>query len=391
MKKVMIGNHATAWAAMMARVQVVPAYPITPQTSIIEEIAEMTSDGRLDATFIRVESEHSAMAVAIGASAVGARTFTATSSQGLLLMHEMLHYAAGSRLPIVMANVNRAVAPPWNIWDDQTDSLSQRDTGWIQFYCESNQEVFDTTIMAFKLAEKTLTPVMLALDAFFLSHTSEAVDIPEQVDVDSFLPSFKAKYKLDTDNPHAFGALAPPNAYMEMRLKNHREMISAEDELEFIEKEFKKKFGRSYGAVEAINLEDADIVLITTGTITSTCRGFLKRYWEKGEKIGILKIKMFRPFPSDTIRRLLRRKKKAAVLDRNVSIGHEGIFCQEIKSALYALDDGERPKIFGYILGLGGRDVTEETLREIVENIKGEDFPAEDDIWVGVKDVKSAV
>ena len=207
MKKVMIGNHAVSWGVLRSRVEVISAYPITPQTQIVEALSDMVADGSLPAQYIKVESEHSAMAACIGASIAGTRTFTATSAQGLALMHEMLHWAAGGRLPVVMANVNRAMAPGWTIWTDQNDSLSQRDTGWIQLYCETNQEVFDTTIQSFKLAEAVNLPVMVVLDAFFLSHTSEPVDVTEQEDVDRFLPQREATFKMDTSDPHAFGAL----------------------------------------------------------------------------------------------------------------------------------------------------------------------------------------
>ena len=202
MKKVMVGNHAVAWGVRLARVEVISAYPITPQTQVVEKLSEMCADGTLPARFIKVESEHSAMAAVIGASATGVRAFTATSSHGLLYMHEMLHWAAGGRLPIVMVDVNRAVGPGWNIWTDQNDSLSQRDTGWVQLYCETNQEVVDTTVMAFKLAEQLNVPVMLMLDGFYLSHTAEPVDVPDQELVDRFLPRREASYKLDVDSPH---------------------------------------------------------------------------------------------------------------------------------------------------------------------------------------------
>ena len=212
MRKIILGNHAVAWGVKLARAEVISAYPITPQTQVVELLSEMCASGELDARFIKVESEHSAMAACVGASAAGARAFTATSSQGLALMHEMLHWAAGARHPIVLADVNRALGPGWNIWTDQSDTLSQRDTGWVQLYCETNQEVMDTTIMAFKLAETLELPVMIVLDAFYLSHTAEPVDVPEQAIVDGFLPKRTSRYQLDTLEPHAFGALVRPDA-----------------------------------------------------------------------------------------------------------------------------------------------------------------------------------
>ncbi|MGB5525873.1 MAG: pyruvate ferredoxin oxidoreductase, partial [Gemmatimonadota bacterium] len=302
MKKVMIGNHAVSWGVLRSRVEVISAYPITPQTQIVEALSDMVADGSLPAQYIKVESEHSAMAACIGASIAGTRTFTATSAQGLALMHEMLHWAAGGRLPVVMANVNRAMAPGWNIWTDQNDSLSQRDTGWIQLYCETNQEVFDTTIQSFKLAEKVNLPVMLVLDAFFLSHTSEPVDVTEQEDVDRFLPRREATFKMDTSDPHAFGALVRPDAYTEMRWHQQEAMREARDVFRQVEDEWEAITGRRYGAVEAYRTEDADLLLVTSGTITSTARTVVDERRAAGEKVGLLKVKMFRPFPTDELR-----------------------------------------------------------------------------------------
>lgn len=385
MKKVIIGNHAVSWGAKLARVEVVSAYPITPQTQVVEELSSMCADGDLDARFIKVESEHSAMAACIGASAAGTRAFTATSSQGLALMHELLHWAAGGRHPIVMANINRAMGPGWNIWADQNDSLSQRDTGWIQLYCENNQEVLDTTIQAFKLAESVDLPVMLVLDAFYLSHTSEPVDIPEQELVDSFLPRREARYRLDVNDPHAFGALVRPENYMEMRWKQQEAMQRALEVHDEIAEQFHEWFGRWYGALEAYHVRDADLVLVTSGTITSTARHVINQRRDRGEKIGLVKAKMFRPFPSERLREMLAGIPRVAVLDRNVSPGHGGIFAEEIRSALYDLEEFRRPKLYGYVLGLGGRDVTPSVIDEVVERSRAAGTPEREDIWVGVK------
>lgn len=272
MKKVITGNYAVSYGAMVSRSQVIAAYPITPQTQIVELLSEFCADGRLDAKFIKVESEHSAMASCIGASATGARAFTATSAHGLALMHELLHWAALGRLPIVLANVNRAMGPGWSIWTDQNDSLSQRDTGWLQFYCESNQEVLDSVIQAFKIAEQVLLPTMLILDAFVLSHTQEPVDIPDQELVDRYLPPYDARYKLDTGDPHAFNALVMPSHYMELRYKMQKSMEEAVEVARQADEEFREVFGRSYGLVERYRLEDAEVVLVTSATITSTAR-----------------------------------------------------------------------------------------------------------------------
>lgn len=385
MKKVMVGNHAVSLGVKLARAEVISAYPITPQTQIVEMLSEICGSGELDARFIKVESEHSAMAACMGASATGVRTFTATSSQGLALMHELLHWAAGARHPIVMANVNRAMGPGWNIWTDQNDSLSQRDTGWIQLYCENNQEVLDTTIQAFKLAERVNLPVMIILDAFFLSHTSEPVDVPEQALVDEFLPKREADVKLDTSDPRAFNALVRPDDYMEMRWDQQEAMRRALNLFPEIDADWRVLTGRRWGALEAYRAEDAELILVTSGTITSTAREVVDRRRDDGEKVGLVKVKMFRPFPTDALRKMLRVAAKVAVLDRNISPGHGGIFAEEIRSALYDVPLDDRPTVYGYVLGLGGRDVTPETVDEIIERTRALDAPTREDLWVGVK------
>jgi pyruvate/2-oxoacid:ferredoxin oxidoreductase alpha subunit len=383
MEKVIMGNHAVSYGAMLARAQVIAAYPITPQTQIVEMLSEFCADGLLDAKFIKVESEHSAMAACIGASSAGARAFTATSGHGLALMHEMLHWATGARLPIVMANVNRALGPGWSVWTEQTDSLAQRDTGWLQFYCESNQEVLDTVIQAFKIAEQILLPTMLVLDAFFLSHTEEPVDIPDQELVDRYLPPYHARYKLDPSDPHAFGALVPPDHYMELRYKIQRAMEQAVEVARQADEEFREVFGRSCGLVEKYRLEDAEVVLVTSATITSTARVVVDELREEGHKVGLLKVRLFRPFPVEEIREALAGVRKVAVIDRNISFGHGGIFAEETKSALY--NGPHRPPIFGFIIGLGGRDVTPASIRGIAEYAFQHDAPEGEIIWRGVK------
>lgn len=380
----MMGNHAVSWGARMARAEVISAYPITPQTQVVEELSEMCGDGRLDAKFIKVESEHSAMAACIGASAAGARAFTATSSQGLALMHEMLHWAANGRHPVVMANINRAMGPGWNIWTDQSDSLSQRDTGWVQLYCETNQEVLDTTVMAFKLAEALDLPVMLVLDAFYLSHTSEPVDIPDQEAVDAFLPSRQARYKLDVNDPHSFGALVRPDAYMEMRWHLQEAMGRVEAVWREVEEDWVRACGRRYGAVEGYRLDGAALVLVTSGTITSTARYTVDRLRERGEAVGLVKVKMFRPFPAASLRDLLGGVERVAVLDRNLSPGRGGIFAEELRAALYSGNGFPRPEVYGYVLGLGGRDVTPPVIEDIVKRTWQASGPEREDLWVGL-------
>jgi pyruvate/2-oxoacid:ferredoxin oxidoreductase alpha subunit len=384
-KKVIIGNHAVSWGVKLARAEVIAAYPITPQTQVVEQLSEMCASGELPAHFIKVESEHSAMAACIGASATGARAFTATSSQGLALMHELLHWAAGGRHPIVMANINRALGPGWNIWTEQTDSLAQRDTGWIQLYCETNQEVLDTTVLAFRLAEQVDLPVMIVLDAFYLSHTAAPVEIPDAGLVDAFLPKRAAKLRLDVRDPHAFNALVRPDDYMEMRWQLQLAMQEAEQCHEEIEAEWERLFGRRYGALERYRSEDAELLLVTSGTITSTARHVVDEWRARGEPVGLVKVKMFRPFPAARLREALRGVDRVAVLDRNFSAGHGGIFAEEIRSALYDLPQEDRPTLFGYVLGLGGRDVTPAVLDGILEHTRSSAAPQRADLWVGVK------
>ncbi len=378
------GTHAASHAVKLARVQVIAAYPITPQTSVVEKLSEIVSDGDLDAKFIKVESEHSAMACCIGSSISGARAFTATSSQGLALMHELLHWAAGSRLPIVMVNVNRAMAPPWSIYVDHNDSLSQRDTGWLQFYAESNQEVTDTVLQAYKIAETVSLPVMINLDAFVLSHTSEPVALPKQEIVDEFLPARKASFKIDTSDPKAFGALIGPEAYMEMRYKLYRAMEDARSVIREVDRDFAEKFGRSYGGlVEEYMTEDAETVLITSATAVSTARIAVDELRSMGFPVGLMKLRVFRPFPVDEVRELAKHVRKIGVMDRNVSFGATGIIYQETKAVLYNAAD--RPSVFGFIAGLGGRDITPETIKEIFSYLMNHDEPESESVWVSLK------
>ena len=382
MKKVIMGNHAVSYGVRASEAKVISAYPITPQTHIVELLSEMCANGQIDAKFIKVESEHSAMAACVGASAAGSRAFTATSSQGLLLMHEMLHWAVGARLPIVLANVNRAVGPPWSIWTDQNDSLSQRDVGWLQIYCESNQEVQDTVPQAFKIAEQLQMPVMLVMDAFFLSHTFEIVDIIEKEQVREFLPPYEPEIKIDTADQHSFGNLAGPDYYMELRYMIQEAMNRGLDVIEKVDKEFEAMFGRGYGLIKPYRCDDAETILVTSGTVASTTRAVIDELRDEGVKVGSLKIRVFRPFPIEAVFKVLSKAKKVAVIDRNISFGAHGIFYQEIKSALYGRTD---IPILGYIAGLGGRDVTPKVIREIAEKAIGDENPERYINWIGVK------
>lgn len=390
MRKVLTGNQAVAHAVLLSDVAVVAAYPITPQTTIVETLAEMQAEGLAGFDYIRVESEHSAMAACIGASMGGVRTFTATSGQGLFLMHEMLHYASGARLPIVMANVNRAGAAPWSIWSDQTDSISQRETGWIQLYCEGNQEVLDTTVMAFKIAETVRLPVMVVSDAFFLSHTSEPVDIPDAQDVRAFLPPFDPKgLWLDPEDPHTFGSIVMPDSFMEFRWQIQRDMEKAKGVISDVHGEFARAFGRNYEAVEGVMTGDADVVFVCTGTVASTGRVAVESLRRKGKKVGMVKVKSLRPLPVESLMEKLGGLKKVAVVDRNFSPGAQGVWAQEIKAALYDMPEALRPQIYNYIAGLGGRDISIRTFDEVFEQTVSSERPDDRDLWIGVRYAQS--
>ncbi len=383
MRKVLMGNHALSYGAKISRAQVISAYPITPQTEVVELLSKMCASGELKAKFIKVESEHSAMAALIGASSTGVRTFTATSAQGLAHMHEMLHWAAGARTPIVMGNINRAFAPPWSVWTEQNDSLSQRDTGWMQLYAQNNQEVLDSVIQAYKVAESLDLPVMVILAAFVLSHTSETVEIPDQEKVDEFLPPYERKYKIDPDEPHAFGGLTNPDNYFEFRYKIQKAMEEALKKWEEAGEEFETLFGRKYGLVETYKISDAKSLIISSSTIASTARNAVDGLREKGEKVGLLRIRVFRPFPAEKIRRILSSVDKAIVIDRNIGFGASGIFYQEIKAAMY--NEKTTPPLFGVVTGLGGRDVSSKDIIQIYRDVIKREKPKSDIIWKGLK------
>ena len=358
------GTYAVSYAVKLCRVKVIAAYPITPSTAIAEKLAEMAGSGEIDAKYIKVESEHSSMSSLIGASHVGVRTFTATSSHGLAYMHEVLHWASGARLPIVMSNTNRSLGSPWSILVDQTDSLSQRDTGWIQFYCESNQEIFDTIIQAYKIAEKSYMPAMVNMDAFLSTHTLENLMVPSQEMVDSYLPEFNPKIKIDTNSPRAFGGVAAGDSYFEFKYKMEEDMLEVLEVAAEADNEFGKIFGRQYGLIECYLCDDADIILVTTGTAAGTARTVIDKMKNEGKKVGLLKIRLFRPFPSKEIISILKDKKKVAVIDRNISHGVGGIFAQEIKAALY--NTAQQPLVFGFVAGLGGKDITPEQMEDVL-------------------------
>ena len=359
---IMKGNYAAAEAAKLCRVSFVPAYPITPQTTIVERLSEMVSSGEMDAIYTNMDSEHSAFAAALGASLGGERVFTATAGQGLFYAHEVLHAIAHFRLPMVIANVGRP-SIPWNIWSDQSDSLAQRDTGWVQYYGESSQEVLDTMIQSYILAEQLNLPVMVVLDAFYQSHTSENVWVPDIDLVDEFLPpKVPGPMSIDLKNPKAFGGLVPPEHYNKLNYTYWRDAIQVEEKSEEIAVEFAKKFGREYHNVEAVNIgPKTKLVLITVSSITSTARGVIKKYPE----VGLLKIRLFKPFPKKDVQKALKGLPKDVILapvERNFMGDREGAIFQEMQRATYGMPF----KMYDFYAGAGGKDVPPATIEKII-------------------------
>ncbi|MGE4547291.1 MAG: pyruvate ferredoxin oxidoreductase [Desulfurella sp.] len=352
MKKVLGGNDAVSQAVSVCDVEVISAYPITPQTSIIEKIADLIYAKKMNAQFIKVESEHSAMAACIGASIAGSRTFTATSSQGLLLMHEVLHWASGARLPIVLANANRAIAPGWNIWAEATDSLSQRDTGWIQFYAANSQEVFDFIVMSFAVAERSLFPAMVCLDGFLLTHTKEPVEILDHDAVKPLLPKI-SRDTLDPKNPKAYGALAFPKDYYAIKKQQHLDMLKVFDIFDNVALEFKKIANRDYKAVDVYPTNISDYSIVALGTLSQTARLAVDNLRKEGIDVNLVKINMFRPFPVKQLKELLSDKKLIVVFDRDISHGKGGIVKDEIAGGL------DLCNVLGFVGGLGGDTITE--------------------------------
>lgn len=371
MKKFIEGSQAVAEAIRLCKPGVISAYPITPQTHIVENLAQFVADGELDAQFVNVESEHSAASVVLGALATGVRAFTATSSQGLLLMAEVLYNIAGMRLPLVLTCANRALSAPISIWNDHQDSLGMRDTGWIQVYGENNQEVLDLHIQAYKLAEKIMLPVMVCMDGYILTHGYEPVDVPEQEKVDEFLPSYQSHYKLDPSRPITMGYLAEPAYYMETRIDIQNALRKALDLIPQISEEFKQTFGRnSGGLIEAYRLQDAELALIAQGSVAGTIKEVVDRLREEGKKAGMLRIITYRPFPAQAVYQALKNVLSIGVVEKAISLGSIGPLCTEIKAIFQ--DKPEKPKISGFVAGLGGRDITLETVRRIFEKLEGE-------------------
>ena len=370
------GNHAAAQGAKLSRVQVIAAYPITPQSPVTEKLSEFVEGGELDAQYIAVESEHSALAVCTSASMVGAKTFTATSSHGLAYMHEMLHWAAGARLPVVLACVNRAIGAPWSVLNDQQDSISQRDTGWIQIYARNNQEILDSIIQAYKIAESVYVPVMVCYDGYVLSHTEMPVDIPSQEAVDRLLPPYKPHTILDPANPKNYNlvTLANPrinaegvlcHGYMELRYLLQEALQDSRETIIKVGQEFGELFGRSYANMFWENrLDDADIVIVAMGSLAMEAIIAADMLREAGHKVGVLGLRVFRPFPKVGVLKALKKSRLVVIFDKNISYGMEGATCSEIKSALYG--SSIRAVIRNFIVGLGGRDVK---AREMVDAV----------------------
>jgi pyruvate ferredoxin oxidoreductase alpha subunit len=377
-RKFMCGNDAVAEGVRLARPHVISAYPITPQTIAVERLSEFVEDGSLDSIYMHVESEHSALAAAMGVSSVGARSFTATSSQGLLYMAECLPYASGARMPIVMMNANRALATPWNIYGDQMDSMFLLNSGWIQVYVEDAQEALDMMIQAYRIAEdkEVLAPFMVNLDGFVLTHTYEVVEVPTQEEVDAYLPPIQLTENImSLEHPRSLCISAGNNFNMEFKIKQHEDLNASIGVIEAIDKSFGEAFGRTYGGLlEGYCSEDAEVLLVTTGSITGTARMVVDQMRSEGHLVGLIKLRYLRPFPTKQLTKLLENAKVVGIVDKNISFGYEGTIFTNVNSAL--LQEGLAPEVHNFICGLGGRDVTKDNIREMfvamLSSAKGE-------------------
>jgi pyruvate ferredoxin oxidoreductase alpha subunit len=357
------GSQAVAQAVAYCRPEVICAYPISPQTHIVERLSAIVKKGELgNAQFINVESEFAAMSVAIGASATGARTYTATASQGLLYMVEAVYNAAGLGLPIVMTVANRAIGAPINIWNDHSDSMSQRDSGWIQLYAESNQEALDLYIQAYRLAEQVSLPVMVCMDGFILTHAYERIDIPERYQVDAFLPPFEPRQVLDPENPVTIGAMVGPEAFAEVRYLMHAKQMQALDVIPELAADFEAGFGRaSGGLVRGYRIDDAETVVVALGSVLGTIEDVIDEMRDEGHKIGALAIKCFRPWPADDVRAALKSAKRVIVLEKAFAVGAGGIVGQNVRLALTGLSI----EVNDVVAGLGGRAITKPSLHRL--------------------------
>lgn len=368
-KAFLSANEAAAYGVLLSRPKVVSAYPITPQTTLVEKLADFLAEGKGDFKYMMVESEHSAMAAALGVSMMGARVFTATSSQGLLYMCEMLHYVSGARHPVVMVDANRSTATPWNIYGDQRDVYAMRDAGWIMLFAESGQEALDTVIQAYRIAEdpSVMTPVMVNLDGFTLTHTYDLVDIPDQALVDKFLPPLNTTNKMDLNNPKTLCMTVGPDFHAEGRLLQQKAFDNAAKLVVQADKEYAALTGRSYGGmVEEYKCEDAELVLVATGSVAGTTRIVVDALRAQGKKVGLIKVRCYRPFPKEYFASLGGRFKGVGVIDRSISFGFDGTLFSEVKSAMY----GSTAKMQNYIVGLGGRDIPKEIIEEMFEKLQ---------------------
>ncbi|MDI3506675.1 MAG: pyruvate ferredoxin oxidoreductase alpha subunit [Methanomicrobiaceae archaeon] len=366
MLEIMEGSHAVAEIVKRCRPQVIAAYPITPQTHIVEALAQMVADCELDADYITVESEFSALSACLGASAAGSRVYSATTSQGLALMFEVCFNVAGLRQPVVMTIANRSLGAPLSIWNDQQDSISLRDSGWLQVYAEDNQEAVDLHMIAYRVCEDhdVLLPAFVCFDGYVLTHTYEPVSIPTQEEVDAYLPAFNPYQRLDASNPLSFGMYATPDYYMEFRYEIDRAQHRAKEVFAKAGREFAKQFDRDYSApVEGYRLEDADTAIVAMGSICGTAKDAVDEMRDAGKTAGLLKIRMFRPFPAEEIRDALKGVSTVAVLDRNISLGSGGGVGTEVKAAL----SGSGTAVYDYIVALGGRDIRKKDIAEIVD------------------------
>jgi pyruvate/2-oxoacid:ferredoxin oxidoreductase alpha subunit len=376
--QILTGNQAAAIGVKLCGIQVVSAYPITPQTSLTEALSQYIESGELQAEYVRVESEHSAMTVCIAASSVGARVFTSTSSHGLLYMHEQLHWAAGSRLPIVMCCVNRGVGAPWSIFNDQQDSIAQRDTGWIQIYCRDNQEIIDTIIQAYRIAEKVYVPVMVCYDGFVLSHTTMPVVIPDENAVRAFLPPYKPHTILDPREPRNINPVIFPwrrmdaegclrDGYMELRYKLQKALEEAKPVIDDIGRSYARVFGRDQGGfLWRYRLDDADVILAGMGSIATEATMAADMLRMEGVKAGVLGIRVYRPFPIHELQEAVGNVRALLIFEKDISYGYEGALCSDMKAALYG--SAVQPPIHNYICGLGGRDVKAGEIADAVKS-----------------------
>jgi len=365
--KVVEGSYAVAHAVMCCRPDVISAYPITPQTHIVENLSQMVADGELDSEFLTVDSEFSALSVLVGSSAAGGRSYSSTTSQGLALMYEVLYNVSGMRMPVVMNVANRAIGAPLNIWNDQQDAIGARDVGWLQIYVEDVQEAVDATLQAFKIAEdaQIRTPIMVCMDGFVLTHVYEPVELLDKEKAREFLPDYQPADILDPAHPKTFGAFADPSTFTEFRYQQFEAQLKALAKIEEVAREFEETFGRYYGGLlDGYFLDDAEIVIVTLGSVIGTIKDAIDAMRSEGKKVGLLKVRSYRPFPVQALRKALKDASVIAVIEKDVSIGGEAGLVTDLKAAFY--NSKITAPIIGFTAGLGGRDITIKDIRNIV-------------------------